>query len=284
MKKTLTIFGFLLTTSALFSQSINANFETDNEGWTSHQSTVEWTNLFAPMNDRGGIHFSGERIDSINLFVEGQNIIVDALTYRNLFLIVQKEVQNLLPNRNYRVTFNMNWHARLKPSVSPIFVKVGAMNQPPTEVEIEMWSGVKRMLMEEVLEYGEPEREPRYEIWGTGGSTEYIIAKFEKGELGQDGRDFVVAGQLTPNENHYAFMQNVNNFDNPFYVSTDQQGRLFLMIGIETENEKIENVYLNTLRVLLQEISKTQKVSEYTEIGFCEKDELLESLIGIVQN
>jgi hypothetical protein len=185
MKKTLTIFGFLLATSALFSQSISANFQTDMEGWTSHQSTVEWANLFAPMNDRGGISFARENADE-----------------NYTFLFIQKEVTELVQNTRYRITFNTSWLAWLETSAFPISVKVGASD------------------------------------------------------------DFVVAGQLTPNENGLAFTQNINNFDNAFYVNTDDEGRLFLMIGIETENPKIENIFLNTLRVVLREVPETQAVQE----------------------
>ena len=182
MKKTTTIFGLLIATFVLSAQSINANFEVDKEGWTSHQSTVKWSNLFSPMADRGGISFSRENQN------EG-------------FLFIEKEVADLLPNRNYRVIFNMNWLAWLETSASPIVVKVGASN------------------------------------------------------------DFIVAGRLTPNPNGYPFLQNVNNFNNAFFVNTDHQGRLFLMIGIETENEKIEQVYLNTLRVLLRENGEARDIS-----------------------
>jgi len=176
MKKTITLFCILFTTLTVVAQSrsINANFEEDKQGWTSHQG-VEWSHLFGSMADRKGLSFSGENMDG------------------KLFLFVQKEISDLLPNRNYRVTFNMNWLAWLEASASPIIVKVGAND------------------------------------------------------------NFIVAGRLTPNENGYPFLQNVNNFDNAFFVNTDEKGRLFLMIGIETENEKIEHVYLNTLRVLLHE-------------------------------
>jgi len=199
MKKTLTIFGFLLATSALFSQSISANFQTDMEGWTSHQSTVEWANLFAPMNDRGGISFARENADE-----------------NDAFLFIQKELLELLPNARYRITFNTSWLAWLETSAFPITVKVGANN------------------------------------------------------------DFVVAGQLTPNENGLAFTQNINNFDNAFYVNTDDEGRLFLMIGIETENPKVENVFLNTLRIVLREVPETQDVQEDSKEKTEDEDEVEE--------
>jgi len=252
MKKTLTIFGFLLATSALFSQSISANFQTDMEGWTSHQSTVEWANLLAPMNDRGGISFSRESEVS---FREGEFFLGERLSKGPIakdlsFLFVQKELTELSPKTNYRITFNMNWLAWLEISASPIFVKVGAIVQQPTGTMI--------------LSSGDPvdgDTSFLYEK-NTPSYWQLVSHNFNRGELGQDGRDFVVAGQLTPNENGLAFTQNINNFDNAFYVNTDDKGRLFLMIGIETENPKIENVFLNTLRIILREVPETEEVQE----------------------
>ncbi|MCL2412917.1 MAG: hypothetical protein FWC98_02130 [Bacteroidales bacterium] len=260
MKKITLILGFLFATFALFSQSINANFKTDSEGWTSHQTTVEWANLFAPMNDRGGIRFFGKQ-DTVEI----------------LFLFIQKELTELLPNTNYRITFNMNWLAWLDTLASPIFVKVGAMNSE-TRAEQEIEDTISFTV----------EKEDEVLIIDSVFTRIAIQDFFESGELGQDGRDFTVVGQLTPNEYGYAFMKNINNFDNAFYVNTDDEGRLFLMIGVETENDKIENVFLNTLRILLHEIGEVQEHSDeeikYIEIGECERDELFEEIIITTEN
>jgi len=200
------------------------------------------------MNDRGGISFSGKSLD------------------RNLFLFVKNEVPNLLPNTNYRITFNTNWLAWLEVSASPIIVKVGALNEDPrlhiigsrSVVEPETFNLTPRLIGK--IAEGEDTISYRKES-----TIETRTALFDRGELGQDGRDFVVAGQLTPNENGLAFTQNINNFDNAFYVNTDDEGRLFLMIGIETENPKIENVFLNTVRIVLREVPEIQEVQEDEE-------------------
>ena len=195
MKRTTIILGFLFATSIVFAQSrsINANFEEDKQGWTSHQG-VEWSHLFGSMADRKGLSFSGENTEGI------------------LFLSIQKEITDLLPNANYRVMFNMNWLAWLQFSASPITIKVGAND------------------------------------------------------------NFIVAGRLTPNQNGHPFLQNANNFDNAFFVNTDDKGRLFLTIGIEPpidpqttigiepKNVTVEHVYLNTLRVLLHENGKAREI------------------------
>ena len=217
MKRTTIIISFLFATSALFAQSINANFQTDAQGWRSHQESVRWSNLFPPMEDRGGISFSGENMDG------------------NLFLFIQKEITDLLPNRNYRVMFNMNWLAWMDISASSIIVKVGAVNYYPT-----------------------------LDVSANPNFYSPIVTTFDKGKIGQNGRDFIVAGRLTPNQNGHPFLQNVHNFDNTFFVNTDDEGRLFLMIGVESENEKIENVYLSTLRVLLHENGEAREIQTTT--------------------
>ena len=212
MKKLAVFCVCLFTTFALFSQSvrsINANFEVDKQGWTSGNSVgvVEWSDLFPPMAHRSGISFSGENKDG------------------SLFLFIQKEVTDLLPNTNYHVKFNMNWVCRMEVSAPPIFVKVGATNQEPEIIDA-------ICLLTEELRF---------------------FTSFDKGEIGQNSRDFTVAGQLTPDKYGRPFLQNVNNFDNAFSVNTDDEGRLFLMIGLEPKSGDIEHIYLNTLRILLAE-------------------------------
>jgi len=221
-----------LATSALFSQSISANFQTDMEGWTSHQSTVEWANLFAPMNDRGGISFARENADE-----------------NYTFLFIQKELTELLPNARYRITFNTSWLAWLETSAFPISIRVGAMNEFPTET-------TEKIVRDTTEIIGEDGIADTIIITST---KELTLTKF-------NNENFVVAGKLTPNENGLAFTQNINNFDNAFYVNTDDEGRLFLMIGIETESPNIENVFLNTLRVVLREVPETQEVQENDEV------------------
>ncbi|MCL2027515.1 MAG: hypothetical protein FWG79_03405 [Bacteroidales bacterium] len=185
MKKLVLISVFLIVNFALFSQnvrSINANFEVDEQGWTSHQS-VKWSALFPPMDHRHGISFSGESENG------------------KLFLFMQKEVTDLQPNTNYRVMFNMNWVCKMEAFASPISVKIGR--------------------------------------------NEY---------------DFIVAGQLKPEEFGRPFLENIQNLDNAFFVNTDETGRLSLMIGLESEYEKIEHIYLNTLRILLAENGEAREI------------------------
>jgi len=245
MKSTTIILSFLFATSIVFAQnrSINANFEVDMQGWTSGftgifesrdtmievdgellksstytEPSVKWSNLFGSMSDRGGISFSGKN------------------QYGSLFLYIQKEVTGLLPNRNYRVTFNMNWLAWLEADASPVLIMLVVTDQESTVVLSlkELHNGT--LITERGVSFGT----------GFSGFIE---------------RDVKFAGRLTPNENGHPFLQNVNNFDNAFYANTDDSGRLFLMIGIETENEKIEHIYLNTLRVLLHENGKAREAS-----------------------
>jgi len=150
----------------------------------------------------------------------------------NLFLYINKEVTGLLPNTNYRIRFNMNWVCRMEISALSVFVKVGAMNENPS--------------LELIAD------EPFYNTF------------FEKGEIGQNGPDFIVAGRLTPDPEGRPFLQNVNNFNNAFLVNTDDKGRLFLMIGLEPESGDIEDIYLNTLRVLLTADGEAREVSNLT--------------------
>jgi hypothetical protein len=151
----------------------------------------------------------------------------------DIILFIQKEITELKPNTNYRVMFNMNWLAWLDASALPIFIKIGAVNQEPTTEVIDLDNG------EEVI----------------------VKHNYDKGEIGRNGRDFIVAGQLNPDKQSRPFLQNVHNLNNAFFVNTDNKGRLFLMIGIETENEIIENVFLTTVRVQLRENGEAREIS-----------------------
>jgi hypothetical protein len=228
MKKSLIIFGLTIASFALSAQSVNANFEVDEQGWTPHftgfpmgceedyELLIKWSKLTPPLNERGGISFFGKNYSD------------------ELFLYIQKEITGLLPNTNYRVMFNMNWLHRLDPLASPITVKVGATNREPTFSE------------EDFL----------------------VKASFKRGEIGDDGRDFMVAGQLIPNEFGLPFQQNLQNLDKAFLVNTDDSGRLFLMIGVEPENRKnIDHIFLNTLRIVLAENGGARDISNICPSG-----------------
>lgn len=214
------IFMLLCTSIGVSAQSVNANFELDEEGWIPHftgypaggeegcELSAKWSKMISPLNERGGISFSGKNYTG------------------KLFLYLQKEFDGLVPNTNYQVMFNMDWLCRLESSTAPIAVKIGAVNQEPTFSE-----------------------------------TGLVEASFKKGENGRDGRDFITIGRLTPNEFGYPFQQNFQNYDKAFLVNTTDEGRLFLMIGIEPESVDVVNIFLNTLRVVLSENGEAREIS-----------------------
>jgi hypothetical protein len=272
IKKIAIFFGFLLMSFALFSQnvrSVNANFQDNNQGWEGHflgifearetrlesgsrsyeinnEPIIKWSSLLPPMDHRYGISFSGKNYGNDvrdHSFVREMNYNVD------LLLFIQKEVAGLKPNTNYRVTFNMNWVCQLEPSASPIFVKVGAINQEP------MVSVVTAELSDLNV----------YKIYDARvGETP---VKLDRGEIGRNGRDLIVAERITPSPSGHLFLQNANNLENPFFVNTDDKGRLFLMIAVETEGEKIENVFLSTLRILLAENGEAREMSNVDNLS-----------------
>ena len=257
MKKSIIVLGLLFAKFALFAQSINADFETDKQGWTAHFSgifnehateqdgRIEWAKLPSPLNTRGGISFSGKNHSNV------------------MFLYIQKEITDLAPNTDYRVIFNMDWVSRMNPSASPITVKVGAVNKAPmfagefvgtyfNDVEEESIEEEESVEEEKIAEEeGEDENLDREDR--TFDDRWLWTAVFDKGEPGRNGRDFRAVGQLIPNEFGYPFQQNLHNFDSAFLAKTDESGRLFLMIGVEPEQGNIENVFLNTVRVILIE-------------------------------
>jgi hypothetical protein len=259
MKKSAIIFSLSVATIALSAQSVNANFEVDEQGWTSHflgifetnettigsegqehpsrrisnEPLIQWSKIIRPLNDRGAISFYGKNYNSGR---DDISIVEDNFS-ADLFLFIQKEITGLLPNTNYRVVFNLDWICQLHLSASPITIKVGAVNKEP-------------MLKATSIELSDAKN---YDI---------ITGLFDKGEIGRDGLDFIVAGRLPPNEFGRPFHQNLHNFDNAFLVNTDESGRLFLMIGVEPETDNdVENVFLNTLRIVLAENGGAREIS-----------------------
>ena len=223
MRTLATFLALLAATSTPFAQSINANFEVDEQGWTSHsvgyavdsEEVVElfvgWSKMVPPLADRGGMAFFGKDHGS------------------DLFLYIQKEVDGLSPNTNYNVVFNMDWVGRMEPSTSPVFIKISALHHEP---ELTDETGV-------------------------------MEASFKKGNVGRHSREFALIGRLTPDPLDYTFIfvRNFHNYNNAFSVNTDENGRLFLIIGVESESGDIDNIFLNTLRVLFFENGAARKIS-----------------------
>ncbi|MDR2907431.1 MAG: hypothetical protein LBU91_05535 [Bacteroidales bacterium] len=210
MKKILIVLSLLIATFALSAQNINANFEVDEEGWTSHfrgyqdgcleedELCIIWSKLIPPMGDRGGISFSGKNYSN------------------QLFLYIQKEVGELLPNTTYNITFNTSWVSQLGSNPAPTFVKVAVLNEEPF---------------------------PVYE--------DLIKPSFDKGPIGQNSRDFNVIGRFSANPSGYPTQDDFHNLQNVYTGTTNLNGRLFLIIGVEPQYGHVSNIFLNTLRVVL---------------------------------
>ena len=213
--RTLATILILSTASfALFAQSVNANFRSDEQGWMPRfagyspnaegcDRCIEWSIIMPPFEDKNGLSFYGKNCGT------------------ELFLYIQKEVDGLSPNTNYRLFFNTDWIYQMDSTASPVFVKAGAVAQEPEHFGIDV-----------------------------------MKPSFRRGDIGQNGRDISVIGQLTPDRDR----ENLQNFEDPFFANTDENGRLFLMLGVESESGIFENIFLNTLRIVLAENGAAREV------------------------
>jgi hypothetical protein len=199
-------------------------FETDAEGWTGdfadYPSTdndffnleFERTNLPAPLPETEQA-----------LRIAGSNLSDD------LFMFIKKKVDNLPPNMDFDVIFDIEM-ASDEPTNA-----VGIGGPPGESVYIK--AGV-------VLE--EPQKEE------TG--SDFYQMNIDKGNQSQPGTDMQVLGHIGVTDTTTVFtLIDRDNISKPFSFRTDDSGSAWICIGTDSGFEGRTELYYNRIKVTFKE-------------------------------
>ena len=140
----------------------------------------------------------------------------------DLFMFVKKKITGFEPNRNYDVTFNLEF-ATNAPNDS-----FGAGGSPASSVYIKA---------------GATTEEPEKEI----DSMDMYIMNIDKGNQATEGEDMINLGNFSNglDDDTYA-LKNLENKD-PFTIQADGKGELWVIIGTDSGYEATTTIYYNKI-------------------------------------
>ena len=218
--------AILLSPSGALAQDGTAvhdyDFESDAEGWTVgfadlpidfDQSIFELDHGHRPLPD--GLEGSG-------IYVQGHNRSDD------LFMFLKRQVGGLRPNAVYAVSVSLDLATNVPTATfgiggSPgesVFVKAGASTvEPLTEED----------------------------------RNRYLRMNIDKGNQANGGEDMVVLGNVAHGEvlNREYRIKTLDNMDMPLSVSTDAEGRVWLIVGTDSGFEGLSAFYYSRVSYTL---------------------------------
>jgi hypothetical protein len=199
------------------------------------RSTQDWTGSFTDLapsqvNDVGFLFERRELPAEVGLpggalFVSGRNVSDD------LFMFLTHPVTELLPETEYTITFELELASNSPTGCvgvggapgESVYVKVGAATAQPDRVTNS--SGNLRLNVDK----GEQ---------SMGGANARMV-----GDLANGSTDCA-----TPS---YRYITR-DNRDNPLRITTDAEGRLWLLVGTDSGFESTTSLYYDTIRVILE--------------------------------
>jgi len=146
----------------------------------------------------------------------------------DLFMFIRKQINNLKPNTRYMLSFEIEFASNVADRQdgvggSPgegVSIKAGATSIKPEKVVVES----------------------------------YYIMNIDKGNQSVGGSDMLVIGDFSndTNENEYTLKTLIA--DNILTVSTNNQGKLWLVIGTDSGFEATTTIYYNLIKVKLEKL------------------------------
>jgi hypothetical protein len=144
----------------------------------------------------------------------------------DLFMFIKRKIEGLEPNTEYALTFSVEFASNIADNMigvggapgEGVLVKAGAVSYEPDRYVDEM--GWYRM-------------------------------NIDKGNQTNGGRDMVVIGDFSndTNENIYT-LKKVNNKE-PFYVTSNDDGEIWVIVGTDSGFEATTAIYYNTIKIVL---------------------------------
>ncbi|MEG1571915.1 MAG: T9SS type A sorting domain-containing protein [Bacteroidales bacterium] len=214
---TLFVFCILLQgeVNIVWGQSHNTNFKTGDNGWIG-----AYTGYPANAEKTYELNVSWAKTPAHDDEPDGFGLIFAGKNYSGqVFLYAYKYFSGLRPNSSYKIIANTSILTNYYPiDDKKIYLKIGALNKPPTTYELRM-----------------------------------VESNIHKGDFGQSGKNMMPLGLIQASKNTEEY-ENIllYNYQNPFITNTNKNGELWIIIGIEADEEirDLPNTYLKTLRLI----------------------------------
>lgn len=201
---------------------VSADFDFNDgiQGWTAG-----FADYPANSDDSAAFELKFKYTEGVNsklgrrsLMLSGKNI------NRDLFMYIKRKVENLQPNTDYTITFNVELASDLQSvqisSGGSVFLKAGATSREPKSV----------------IDDGK-----------------YVL-NIDKGDEDFAGEDMVTLGDLFANAtgSNYTLITRSNTISQTRYVArTNANGELWLIIGADSTVEGTTKIFFTRIKVLL---------------------------------
>ncbi len=204
--------------------SMNFTFEDGFQGWIAGMSD------FPSHWDPAGLEFSSEHASlPAEMDHEGKAI---KLSGRNIsddmFMFLKREISGLKANHTYSVLFDIQIASQY-PTES-----FGIGGSPGNSVYLKAGgSKIEPMVIDE---------------------DGMFLINIDKGDQSQEGNDMKVLGTIgIPGEEFIYTLINRTNSDKPIQITTDEAGKLWVIIGTDSGFEGITTLYYNNINITLEE-------------------------------
>ena len=147
----------------------------------------------------------------------------------DLFMFLRKKLSGLKPNTEYRVLFNVRISSNVKtgdvgiggaPGES-VFVKAGAVNTKPEKILVD----------------------------------DYYRMNIDIGDQSEVGADVLVIGNVgvAPTTTQYTEVYRNNSSATPFFITTDSQGEVWIVVGTDSGFEGTTTLYYTSIDILFNQ-------------------------------
>jgi hypothetical protein len=206
--------------------TLHYDFETNAEGWTGDFADYPSTN-----NDFYNLEFERTNLPAPLPETEQGLRIAGSNRSDDLFMFIKKKVDNLPPN----VDFNVRFDIELASKEPTNAIGIGG---PPGE-SVYLKAGV-------VLQ------EPQKEV----NTSDFYQMNIDKGNQSQSGTDMQVLGHIgvTDTTSVYTLIER-NNTSKPFSFRTNDTGSAWICIGTDSGFEGRTELYYNQIKVTFKEKS-----------------------------
>ena len=198
--------------------SFSFDFAIGPQGWTAGFADLPVDHDQSIYELDHGYRLLPEGLDGRGMYLQGHNRSDD------LFMYLKTQVGGLRPNTTYAVSASIDLATNVAAGLvgiggspgSSVFVKAGATNVEPTAAE---------------------------------GDNRHLRMNIDKGNQSRGGEAMVVIGNVAhPEVQHNEYrIKTLDNADQPLAVNTDNEGRVWLIVGTDSGFEGLTSLYYSRI-------------------------------------
>ena len=195
------------------------NFTTNTDGWTG-----DFADYPAGEEEAYELEFGHSFLPAPLDITQGSLRLSGINHSDDLFMFVKREVSGLIPNREYRLKFDVEFASDVADEM------VGIGGSPGESVYVKVGATTN-----------EPEKHEDEEGW-------YRL-DIDKGNQAQGGDDMIVLGNFANGTDENVYTLKTLSNTSPFRVTSSNQGTLWLLFGTDSGFEGRTTIYINKIEV-----------------------------------